>query len=208
MLEPRTQTSTSSPAPGTARRALARFRRPEIIHQFDHIFGELVDVSVEIAPHRPRRDLIRTGGTAKTKVDASGMQRRERAELFGDQQRRVIRQHDAARADADRAGGHGDMGQSHCRRRAGDSRHVMVFGHPVAPEAQRLHMTGEVDRIAQRLAGVTAFGNGRKIEDGQRDHPHYIVWDARKQNIGLGSDHAYPVRQQFRPASRTLLRAA
>ena len=86
------------------------------------------------------------------------------------------------------------MRQRHRRRRAGDPRHVVVLRHPEAPVAQRLRMTGEVDRIAQRLAGVAAFGNRGEIEDGQWDHPHYIVWDAPKRNITVGSDHAHPIR--------------
>ena len=87
------------------------------------------------------------------------------AELLGDQQRGVVRQHDAAGAEADAACAMGDMGQGDGGGGAGDPWHVVVLGHPVARIAQRLGMAGEVGGIAQRLAGVATFGHGREVEN-------------------------------------------
>ena len=53
-----------------------------------------------------------------------------------------------------------------------------MLGHPVALVAKRLDMAGEVERIAQRLPGVAAFGDRGKIEDGERDHGMTIAPDA------------------------------
>jgi len=61
----------------------------------------------------------------------SWMQRRQRAKLFSDDQRRVVGQHDATGADPDAAGAVGHMRQRHCGGCAGNARHVMVFGHPI-----------------------------------------------------------------------------
>src|SRR5436305_1178157 len=96
---------------------------------------------VGIAIGRPRRRL--------RNVRPDGLQG---AELLGDHQRRVVGQHDPARADADALGGVGDVPDQHGRRRAGDPRHVVVLGEPVAVVAQPFRGAGEVQGVAQRLA--------------------------------------------------------
>ena len=48
-----------------------------------------------------RGHLVGAGRPADAEVDAPGMERLEHAELLGDDERRVVGQHDAARADAD-----------------------------------------------------------------------------------------------------------
>ena len=83
---------------------LAGLRGQEIAHQFHDILRELIHVRRQVAPHRAGRDLIGARRPAEAEVDPPGMQRRQRAELLGDDQRRVVRQHDAAGADTDRAG--------------------------------------------------------------------------------------------------------
>ena len=70
-----------------------------------------------------------------------GIERFERAELLGDDERRVIRQHDAAGADANRRRAAGDVPDDDRCRRAGDARHVVMLGQPVArvaPAARRV----------------------------------------------------------------------
>jgi hypothetical protein len=56
----------------------------------------------------------------------------QRAELFGDDQRRVVGQHDSARAHPDLCGGGGDVADHDRPGGAGDARHVVVLGQPVA----------------------------------------------------------------------------
>ena len=72
------------------------------------------------------------------------MQCGEGAELFGDDQRGVVGQHDAARTDlyAGRAGR--DMGERHGRRRTGNARQIVVLGHPETPVAERLDLARQV----------------------------------------------------------------
>ena len=61
----------------------------------------MVDVGGEVAAQRLRRGLVGAGGAAEAEVDAAGEERGERAELLGDLERRVVGEHDPARADAD-----------------------------------------------------------------------------------------------------------
>jgi hypothetical protein len=55
------------------------------------------------------------------------MQRLERPELLGDHDRRVIRQHDPAGADADRARTRSDVRDHDGGRRTGDADRVVVL---------------------------------------------------------------------------------
>ena len=64
--------------------------------------GKRSPAETRIAAQRQGGALVGARGAAEPEVDASGVQRFERAELFGDYQRRMVRQHDAAGADADR----------------------------------------------------------------------------------------------------------
>ena len=169
----RTQNPDRHLQPGAGNRLhrLAWFGRLEIAHQFHDILRKIIAGAVQRPPHRPRGDLIGTRRATQPQIDPARMQRRERAELLGDQQRSVIRQHDAAGADADAARAGRDMRQRDRGRGTGDARQVVMLGHPVAAIAQRLDMAREVERIAQRLAGVAAFDNGGEIENGKWDHP-------------------------------------
>jgi hypothetical protein len=95
------------------------------------------------------------------------MQRSQRPELFGYDQRRVVGQHDPAGADPDGARAGRDVRERDRGGGAGDARHVVVLGHPEAPIAQRLGTAREVERVPQRLAGVGVLGDGGEVEDGE-----------------------------------------
>jgi hypothetical protein len=90
---------------------------------------------------------------------------RERAELLGDDERGVVRQHDAARADPDGLRPGGDVGDDEGRRRARDARHVVVLGHPDAAVAPGLRVAGEVAGVVERAARVGALGDADEVED-------------------------------------------
>ena len=85
------------------------------------------------------------------------MQRCERAELLGNQQRRVVRQHDAARTYSDAVGTRSDVGERDRGRRARDARQVVMLGHPIAPVPKGLDMLRKVEGITQRLARVATL---------------------------------------------------
>ena len=75
-----------------------------------------------IAPQRPLRAAVGARRPAQAEVDAARIQRLERPELLGDHHRRVVGQHDAARADADRRGAAGQVADDDRGRRARDAR--------------------------------------------------------------------------------------
>ena len=121
-------------------------------------------------------DLVGAGRAADPEVDAARVQRLEHPELLGDHERLVVRQHHAARADAERGGRARQVGDQHRRRRAGDAGHVVVLGNPVAQVAEPLDVAGEVDRVAQRLADGRSGRDRREIEN--------------RDAGGAGTDHA------------------
>ena len=137
----------------------------EIALQFEHILREGVGIALQRPPERPRDDLVRSRRAAQPQIDPARKQRVERAELLGDHQRRVIGEHDAPGPDPDAAGRRGDVPDHHRGRGAGDARHAVMLGHPVAGESQCLGMAGEIGRIGERLADGTAFDDGDEIEE-------------------------------------------
>ena len=91
------------PGAGNRLHRLTWFGRLKIPHQFHDILRKFLAGTEQRPPHRPRSDLIGSGRTTQPQIDPARMQCRKRAELLGNQQRSVIRQHDAAGADADAA---------------------------------------------------------------------------------------------------------
>ncbi len=114
--------------------------------------GELiVDLGVAAA-ERGRRDGIGAGRAPHPEIDAPRMQCLERAKHFDDVQRRVIRHHDAAGAEADPLRARGCGRDQHLGRARRDARHVVVLGEPVPQVAELVGAHGEVDRLADRAA--------------------------------------------------------
>ena len=120
-LEPRIQSGTCEPAPGVGLHRLAGLRVGEVALQLDDVLRERVGAA-RVAAQRAHRQLVGARRAAEAEVDAAGVERLERAELLGDHERRVVRQHDAAGADADRLGAAGDVRDHDGGRRARDAR--------------------------------------------------------------------------------------
>ena len=69
------------------------------------------------------------------------------------------------------------MGERHCRRGACYSGQVVMLGHPETPVAERLDMPRKVEQILERLTGVPAFDDWRKVQNGKwnrRPNQHCI----------------------------------
>ena len=94
-------------------------------------------LGARVAPQRHPGPLVGPRRAAEPEVDPARVQRRQRPELLGDHQRRVVGQHDPAGAEPDRLGVGGDVGDQHRRRRGGDRRDVVVLGVPDPPVAAR-----------------------------------------------------------------------
>jgi hypothetical protein len=50
-----------------------------------------------------------------------------------------------------------------------------MLGHPHSGIAQRLDVAREVERVAQRLAGIAAFDDRRQVENLERNHRSNIA---------------------------------
>ena len=81
------------------------------------------------------------------------MQRFERAKLLGNRERRVVRQHDPTRAEADRPGLRGDVSDEHTGGRRRDRGHVVVLGVPDPPITPLLRVLGECHAGGEAVAG-------------------------------------------------------
>jgi hypothetical protein len=118
------------------------------------------------SPQRVQGELIGSRRAAKPEVDSARKQSRERSELLGDNVRRVVGKHDAARPDPDGRRPLGEMSEHNRRRGAGDARHIVMFGDPDAPIAPLLRAGGEVAGVVQRAAGVGLLRDANKLENG------------------------------------------
>jgi len=92
--------------------------------------------------HRP---LVGSGRAAEAEVDPSRMQRRERSELLGNHERRVVRKHDPACPDPDRLRARGDVRYHDRSRRARDAGRVVMLREPEAAVAPAFRVAGEVE---------------------------------------------------------------
>ena len=156
--------------------------------QFLEAFEEVVALA-RILPGAQRigRDRIGARRAAEAEIDAAGKQRLQHLETLGDHQRRVVRQHHAARADAQMRRRRRDLADHDLRRGAGDVRKIMVFGDPVTLVAKPVGKPRQIERIAQRRRARRSRGHGRQIEDGKRDHAAYEPAPAAAVNPGAGS---------------------
>src|SRR5687768_16774150 len=82
----------------------------------------------------------------------------------------MVREHDAARSDANCRRVAGDRADYDGRRRTRHRWDVVVFCEPVAMIAPRFSMLCEIDRVAQRLCGIAPFDDRRQIEYRKRNH--------------------------------------
>jgi len=125
---------------------------------------------LQIAAQRASGALIGAGRAAEAQIDPAGVKRGERAELLRDHERRVIRQHDAARADANRFRAARHVADHDRGRRAGNARHVVMLRQPEALVVPLFRMLGEVERIPERVRRRGARGDRREVEDREGDH--------------------------------------
>ena len=138
--------------------------------QLQDIVGEVLG-RLGRAAQRLKREPIRARRPPEPEVDAARKQARQRAELLGDHQGRMVRQHDAAGPDPDGFRSGRDMGDDNGCRGAGDARHIVMFGDPEPPIVPPLGVGGEIAGIVERTACIRAFGDTDKVEYRQRRHP-------------------------------------
>ena len=108
---------------------LGRTRGRQERLQFENIPREALGC-LGRAAQGSQRQLVGSRRAAESEIDAAREQALERSELFGDDIRGMIGEHDAARADPDALRPGRDMSNHDRGRRAGDARHVVVLRHP------------------------------------------------------------------------------
>lgn len=149
--------------------------------QFNDILRKAV--GHRIATQRPDDRAVTAGRAAQPKVDTVGKCGGQRAERLGHGQRRVVGQHDPARADADCLRLRRNQTDQDGRRRTGDTLHVVMLCHPVAVITPALGMAREVQRIGDGICGIRALGHGRQVQHG--------IWDrvCHADQVGTARPH-------------------
>ncbi|EGJ75035.1 putative LuxAB-like protein (oxygenase) [Streptomyces sp. Tu6071] len=107
-------------------------------------------------------------GAPEAEVHAVGGERLQRPELLRDDERRVVGQHDAARAEADALGVGGEVGEDHGGRGGGDAGHRVVLGDPVAVVAEPFGRPGDPHAGGEGLARGVPGTDGDQVEYGER----------------------------------------
>jgi hypothetical protein len=146
--------------PGVREQALVLFGRAEQALQFQNVVRETFGAGIEIAAKGARGAHVGSGRPPKTEIDAAGQQRFQRAELFGDDERRMVGKHDAAGADADGPGGRPYMGDDDRGCGACDARHAVVLGKPDAFVALLLGLDRQATGLVERIAHGITFTDG------------------------------------------------
>ena len=142
--------------------------------QLLHVARKIFCAGHEIPPECAGSELVRSRRTAETQIDPVAIQRGQRSELLGDHERRVIRQHDAAGPDANRARAIRHVSDDDGSGRACDPAHSVMLGEPESQIAELLGVPGENTRIAERLRGRGPLGDRGEVEDGEWGHPRRV----------------------------------
>lgn len=168
-LEPSSQIGTRKPAPGTARTRWPGVSGAKYDCNSLTCSGKSSPFDL-LSAQSPRGGHVCSRRASEAKIDAARVERLQRAELFGNHQRSVVRQHDAASADANLARATRNVANHHRGGRASDPGHAVVLRYPIAAVAPALHVLRQVQRIAQRLRGSRSRRNGRQIKHRERNH--------------------------------------
>src|ERR1700726_4918996 len=104
----------------------------EIPSQLIQKFGKILACSNQRAAQGARCCGVAARGAADTQINATGKQRFECAELFGDGKRGVVRQHDAAGTDTNLRSSICNVTNQNGSRGTGDPSNVVMFSQPEA----------------------------------------------------------------------------
>lgn len=116
---------------------------------------------------RAHGGLIASWSASQTEIDPTRVQDFQRAELLGDDQWRMVREHNAARAEPDGGSIGGDMRDQHCRGRRRDRIDAVVLGIPDAMVARGFRQLGYLHTTGETLRDGFAFTNRGEIENRQ-----------------------------------------
>ena len=162
------------------------------------VLRELLDVGI-VAARRPaqhdrRHRIASPGARPMPRSMRPGRGGLQQGELLGDGQRRMVGQHDAARAEPDLRGLRGQVGDQHRRAGGRDRGHVVVFGQPVAGEAEPVGGLRQPHRRRQRIRRGLVGAHGDKVEDRK---PHETLNAIRRPTLP-GAHGAQPTNARRR----------
>ena len=152
------------PGPRHGANALAWLHRFKVIMQFLHILRKRVGTGMRVAAQRAGGQLVGAGSAAQAQVNASWVQRGQRAKLLGNHQRGMVGQHHAAGTDANGVGAARHVAYHHRRGGAGHAGVVVVLCQPEALVAQFFGLLGQRQRVAKGVGGGVATNNRREVK--------------------------------------------
>ena len=112
---------------------------------------------------------IGAGRAAQAQIDPPRIEGFKGAELLGDHQRRMVRQHYPTGANPNATGAGSQITDQHGGGRTGDAVHVVVLGHPETGVAERFHMLGQGQGVMQGLRRAAVGANRREVQGGNLD---------------------------------------
>ena len=113
---------------GNGLNALPGARFAQIATQLFKPLGKIIHAGERIAAQRAHGRAIGPRCTPQPQINTLGVEGFQGAELLGDDQRRMVRQHNAAAAHADTPSFAGNMADQHRGSGAGDAVDVVVLG--------------------------------------------------------------------------------
>ena len=152
---------------------LSGLKRTEKCLQFTNVIGETIGAG-RIAAKGAQCSLIGAGSATKPEIDAPRIERFKRAKLFRDNDRRMVRQHDSARAHANGFGASGNISDDDRSSSAGNADHVVVLGQPETPIPPALSVLRQIERMVQGVRRGGSLRDECKIKNGERDQK--IPW--------------------------------
>ena len=127
----------------------------QIGEQLDQLFGEIVGRGLAaVALQGEGGLLVAARRAAEAEIDALRKKPGEHGERLGDLERAVMRQHDAAAADADALRRGGDRPDQRLRAGAGEHRRAVMLGDPVARITEAVAELREVEAVRSASAPV------------------------------------------------------
>jgi hypothetical protein len=167
---------------------LVRGRRLKIGPQLLDVLGEVVGGGRYVAAQCARGGLICTGSAAEPEIDTVWIERSEGPELLGDDEGRMVWQHDPAGADADRFRSACHMADDDRCGGAGDAGHVVMLCQPKTLVAPDFSVLRDVERVAQSDSGCRSMGNGREIKNRKRNHNDWMPCSKTPLQKGILSE--------------------
>src|SRR6185437_13049043 len=114
--------------------------------QLADLIGKIVEyLGVAVALERQRLHGAAAGSAADAEIDSPGVERVERAKDLRHLERSVVRQHDAAGAEANLLRLRADAGEQDLGSGTGEGVHGMMLGHPEPLITEDIHLARQLD---------------------------------------------------------------